>query len=74
MVSFKHMFEEVNHIDPHKPAYPPLDRAAFLIEHACVPKSYPSFCAETAQLFALMEAARRGNTPKITNEVSQTEH
>lgn len=42
----------------HESTYPALDRAAFLIEHACVPRAYPTFCAETAQLLAMMEAAR----------------
>lgn len=42
-----------------EPTYPALDRAAFLIEHACVPRAYPTFCAETAQLLAMLEAARQ---------------
>ena len=42
--------------------WPVLNRAAFLIEHACVPKSYPSFCAETAQILAaLVERMRQGS-------------
>lgn len=41
-----------------KPIYPTLDRAAFLIERICVPRYYPpTFCAETAQLLAMLEAA-----------------
>lgn len=47
----------------HEPTYPALDRAAFLIEHACVPRAYPTFCAETAQLLAMLEAARQRNVP-----------
>ena len=47
--------------------YPALDRTAFLIEHACVPRAYPTFCAETAQLLAMMEAAQRQNTPQEPN-------
>ena len=39
--------------------YAALDRAAFLIERACVPRAYPTFCAETAQLLAMLEAARQ---------------
>ena len=54
-----------------EPVYPPLDRAAFLIERTCVPRFYPSYCAETAQLLALMEAVRATQT---TNEVTKIEH
>lgn len=54
-----------------KPTYPALDRAAFLIERACVPRFYPFYCAETAQLFAMMEAALH---QQQTNEVNQVEH
>ena len=44
---------------PIDPAYPALDRTAFLVERACVPRFYPSFCAETAQLLAMLEAAQQ---------------
>lgn len=47
-----------------EPTYPALDRAAFLMERACVPRYYPSYCAETAQLLALMEAARKKSNPQ----------
>lgn len=47
-----------------EPTYPALNRAAFLIERACVPRYYPSYCAEAAQLLALLEAARQKNTPQ----------
>lgn len=50
-----------------EPTYPALDRAAFLIEHACVPRAYPTFCAETVQLLAMLEAAQRQNTPQEPN-------
>lgn len=44
--------------------YPALDRAAFLIEHTCVPRySPPVYCAEAAQLLAMLEKARQ-NTPQ----------
>ena len=56
MISFKRMFEEVYHITTHEPTYPPLNRAAFLIERACVPGFYPSYCAEAAQILAAMDA------------------
>lgn len=42
--------------------YPELNRAAFLIEHACVPRYVPPICAETAEILALMaEVAARQN-------------
>ena len=48
-----------------EPAYPALDRAAFLIERACVPRYYPpTFCAETAQLLAMLEAAQQKSSPQ----------
>ena len=47
-----------------KPTYPALDRAAFLIERTYVPRYYPPrYCAEAAQLLAMLEAARQ-NTPQ----------
>lgn len=46
------------------PTYPALDRAAFLIERTCVPRYYPPrYCAEAAQLLAMLEAARQRNVP-----------
>ena len=43
-----------------EPAYPALDRAASLIKRTCVPRYYPStYCAEAAQLLAMLEAARQ---------------
>ena len=54
-------YKEMISIDP---AYPALDRTAFLVERACVPRFYPSFCAETAQLLAMLEAAQQKNTPQ----------
>ena len=62
MISFKHMFEEVYHITAHEPTYPPLDRTAFLIDRACVPRYVPRYCAEEAQLFAALAAAFSKNT------------
>lgn len=45
--------------------YPALDRAAFLIERTCVPRYYPpTYCAEAAQLLAMLEAAQRQSTPQ----------
>lgn len=54
-------YKEMISIDP---AYPALDRTAFLVERACVPRFYPSFCAETAQLLAMLEAAQQKSTPQ----------
>ena len=51
-----------------EPTYPALDRAAFLIEHTCVPRHYPpTYCAEAAQLLAMLEAAQRQSTPQEHN-------
>ena len=39
-------------------AYPALDYATFLIERTCVPRYHPpTYCAEAAQLLAMLEAA-----------------
>jgi len=57
------MFEGVNHIANHEQTYPVLDRTAFLIEHASVPRHYPVFCAEMGQLLAAMEVVVRQNKP-----------
>lgn len=54
-------YKEMISIDP---AYPALDRTAFLVERACVPRFYTSFCAETAQLLAMLEAAQQKSTPQ----------
>lgn len=52
-----------------EPTYPALDRAAFLIERACVPRYYPpTFCAETAQLLAMLEAAQQKSSPQERGE------
>ena len=39
--------------------YPELNRAAFLIERACVPRYYPGYCAETVQILAGLAARLR---------------
>ena len=64
-------YKEMISIDP---AYPALDRTAFLVERACVPRFYPSFCAETAQLLAMLDAAQRQSFTQSSNEVMQDEH
>lgn len=47
-----------------EPTYPALDRAAFLIERTCVPRYYPlCYCAEAAQLLAMLEAAQQKSIP-----------
>ena len=48
-----------------EPTYPALDRAAFLIERTCVPRYYPPiYCAEAAQLLAMLEAAQQRRSPQ----------
>lgn len=48
-----------------EPTYPALDRAAFLIERTCVPRYYPPrYCAEAAQLLAMLEAAQQKSIPQ----------
>lgn len=40
--------------------YPALNRTMFLIERTCIPRYYPpTYCAEAAQLLAMLEAARQ---------------
>ena len=54
-----YFFKDVISIEP---TYPALDRAAFLIERTCVPRYYPPiYCAEAAQLLAMLDAARQKN-------------
>lgn len=48
-----------------EPTYPALDRTAFLIERTCVPRYYPPrYCAEAAQLLAMLEAAQQKSIPQ----------
>ena len=48
-----------------EPTYPALDRAAFLIERTCVPRYYPPrYCAEAAQLLAMLDAVRQKSIPQ----------
>ncbi len=61
------MFEEVNLIEVHEPNYPALNRTAYLIEHACVPRYVPTYCAEEGQLFAALAEAVRRSTPPAEN-------
>ena len=50
---------------PIEPAYPALDRAASLIERTFVPRYHPpTYCAEAAQLLAMLEAARQKSIPQ----------
>lgn len=35
----------------HEPDWPILDRTAYLIEHTCVPRAAPFYCAEAGQFF-----------------------
>ena len=41
-------------MEAQKTNWPVLDRAAFLIEHASVPKYVPHYCAEAAQLMSML--------------------
>jgi len=63
-----------------EPICPGLTRAAFLLERVCAPRcDPPAYCAEAAQLLAMLEAARRdsegreavsgGTRPNPINEV-----
>lgn len=45
-----------------KPQWPELNRAAFLIERAIVPRYYPTYCAEIGQLLAGIEARLQENS------------
>ena len=55
-------YKEMISIDP---TYPALNRAAFLIERTCVPRYYPpTYCAEAAQLLAMLEAAQQKSIPQ----------
>lgn len=47
----------------HKPTYPVLNRAEFLIERACVPKYVPSYPAEIAQILAAIELRQSQQQP-----------
>ena len=48
-----------------EPTYPALNRAAFLIERTCVPRYYPpTYCAEAAQLLAMLDEARQKSIPQ----------
>ena len=48
-----------------EPTYPALNRAAFLTERTCVPRYYPPrYCAETAQLLAMLETAQQRRNPQ----------
>ena len=69
--------KDVISIEPTSPA---LGRAAFLLERVCAPRcDPPAYCAEAAQLLAMLETARRdsegreamsgGTRPNPINEV-----
>lgn len=50
--------------------WPVLSRTAFLIDRACVPKSYPTFCAESAQLLAALAERMRQGSPQENDTTS----
>ena len=41
-------------METQKTNWPGLDRAALLIDHACVPRYTPHYCAEAAQLMSML--------------------
>ena len=41
-------------MEAQKTNWPVLDRAAFLIEHASVPRYVPHYCVEAAQLMSML--------------------
>ena len=49
-------------MDAQKTNWPVLDRAEFLIDHACVPKYVPHYCAEAAQLMSMLAASLQQNS------------
>ena len=58
VIAFKQIcrYLEVNSMEGYDPNWPALNRAAFLIEHASVPRHVPIYCAEAGQLFAMLTA------------------
>ncbi len=54
--------KDVISIEPTSPA---LGRTAFLLERVCVPRcDPPAYCAEAAQLLAMLEAVRQKKSEK----------
>ena len=54
--------KDVISIEPTSPA---LGRAAFLLERVCAPRcDPPAYCAEAAQLLAMLEAVRQKKSEK----------
>ena len=47
----------------HEPDWPILDRTAYLIEHTCVPRAAPFYCAEAGQFFAALAACLHRTSP-----------
>lgn len=50
-------------MDAHDPEWPVLNRTAYLIEHLCVPRYAPPYCAEAGQLFAALADCLRRSSP-----------
>lgn len=50
-------------MDAHDPEWPVLNRTAYLIEHLCVPRYAPPYCAEAGQLFAVLADCLRRSSP-----------
>ena len=41
-------------METQKTNWPGLDQASFLIDHTCVPRYAPHYCAEAAQLMSML--------------------
>ena len=54
-----------------KSNWPALDRAAFLIDHAGVPRHVPYYCAESAQLVSMLAAFQQQQNPSGGHDVGK---
>ena len=46
-------------METQKTNWPGLDQASFLIDHTCVPRYAPHYCAEAAQLMSMLADSLR---------------
>ena len=56
-------------MEAHKTNWPALERAAFLIDHAGVPRYIPHYCAESAQLVSMLAAFQQQQNPSGGHDV-----
>ena len=49
-------------MEAHKFNWPVLDRVAFFIDHAGVPRYVPHYCVEAAQLMSMLAASLQQNS------------